>query len=323
MQTKVTIIWEGNLWNYTKKQLSKYEPESFSAKYFYLKEDYKNQINEALLNNVLDRLKTWEKILFTWRQWLLFDKLIEKITLEYKEFQDNFIISWVNWIEDYWDLSRLSLNAKVTKDWIEEFDTSCLYTKNKDKELIEMFRKLYNNIEITSNKDEFLKYFFNKALLNIIVNSASILFFNNIIISFNVIIKMYQMNFPDKEEDFFLNNIIKEFNIYIKNIYNFELSKEEFIEYLNRTINKIWEAYPSSFYQHWWIIDKKWKEEMDFNLNAKKFNSDIEFIFERILNERINSPLIRWLYELLKETKKIPKNQILNMFNDYLINKKK
>ena len=188
-QEDFIIIWEWNLWTYVKLQLDEnnYSSEIFAAKKFHLEEDYKNQIDEILLVQTLENLINWKKILFTWRKGELFDKILEKIEKLDEQYKQNFFVFWVNWIEKYWDLPQLTLNAKITQEWAKPFDKSYLYHSEPEKINLDFLQKLNLDIQVVSDKDEYLEYFFNKTLLNAIINSASILFFQNIWSSYNAL----------------------------------------------------------------------------------------------------------------------------------------
>ncbi len=283
MSTNINIIWGGNVWNFVSKKLSNnFSVEQISAREIWwvswiLTNRFADKIARIFIDHetvrsLVEKVKNWECVVFAGKSWLLLDQLINTIEMECPEQINHFYILWANGFQLYGNTPRLVLNHAIKKEQIKwgksptpftHSGKSYLYQPNPSKFDKEFVKELGFDIEITSDKNIFLKALYLKCCINTVYNSMCIS--NGPYI--DVALQYFSHDFIDK--------IISELHKTIEHLSPNTLSEEEIRQEVNYVKEQVPHTIPSSVWQFWRI--EKGRQIADYQ------NSDISLLLAWIL----------------------------------------
>lgn len=301
MNTSITIIWAGNVWKFLSKKLSgNYSVEQISAREIWgvswtLVSRFSGEIarifqDKETIESILVRMKKWERVIYTGKTGPLLDKLVHTIETEYPERMGYFYILWANGFKSYAEdrIPRLVLNHAIKEEQVngEKNPTpftlagkSYFYHPNPSDFDEELVKNIGFDVELTSDKNVFLKALYLKCCINTIINSITLCQNSNI----SVAVWYFERYYPG-----FIDDTISELYLVIDNLAPGLLWKEEIQKEIYACKESVPYVVPSSVNQFWRIEQGE--------MFADYQNSDISVLLGWILQyaqkHHISTPML-------------------------------
>ncbi|EKD29546.1 MAG: hypothetical protein ACD_78C00363G0002 [uncultured bacterium (gcode 4)] len=259
MNTPITIIGSGYVWKFvSQKLLEDYSVKKISAREIWwvsgiLTNRFADKVahifsDRETVRSVVEKVKNWERVVFAGKTWPLLDQLVHTIETECPEQINHFYILWANGFQLYGDAPRLVLNHAIKEEQIqwEKSPTpfthsrkSYLYQPNPSEFDEEFVKELGFDVELTSDKNVFLKALYLKCCINTIYNS--------ICISNGPYIEQALQYFsPD-----FIDKAVSELHQTIDHLAPGILSEDEIQQEIDYVKEQVPHAIPSSVRQFW------------------------------------------------------------------------
>lgn len=194
MKTPITVIGSGYVWKFVSQKLSKdCSVKKISAREIWwvsgiLTNRFADKVAHVFsdfetVRSVVAKVKNGERVVFAGKTWPLLDQLVHTIETECPEHINHFYILWANGFQLYGDAPRLVLNHAIKEEQIQweksptpftHSHKSYLYQPNPSEFDEEFVKELGFDVELTSDKNVFLKALYLKCCINTIYNSMCI-----------------------------------------------------------------------------------------------------------------------------------------------------
>lgn len=243
------------------------------------------------LNDILDKLRNWEKVIYASKSWPLIDRIVDEMMKDWGIDKWNFTIFWTNWGLSYWwhSIPRVVLHAWIKEEQLNwnppnTFWESIYYHPNPWDFEEDFVSKLDFPMKLTDDKVLYLKAFYLKLCINSIFNSISTLYESPI----TYWIEIINDHFPNSLE-IMIEELYKIINIISPNT----LSIQEISDWIYSTITKIPNVFPSSVSQFW--VNRNGRMLADYK------NSDIwitlAFLLKTAKTNWIETPMLLNLHK--------------------------
>ncbi len=289
---KSIVLWTWNIWNRIEKNFW-LEQKSISAIL-----ETTNKVDnildldnlQSLSNYIISELNNWKNIIWTGYFSEELRYILNEIYLKIPEKTANFLLFWTNWfdVNPWLKFSQIVLNSTIKKEQLSElsqspwfFWVSIFYSPNREifSWFVNDLRNKWLIIENVETEDQILKETYLKSSLNVILNTAWVLFCKNLIDSIKELNKLYS-NY------YWLDWLIWEIALILNSKRNWIIKNEELLSFINNALEKVPNVYASSVYLYWDI--EKWEKKKVSNWDVYNLlNFLINNAKDKLLSDKI------------------------------------